>query len=297
MSAFAAEVKAANSKSTPPPPVAPAKEAAAQAAPTVAEAAPAAASETSINASDILNTGLPTGSAPIEGEVQVQEAAPKAQAQDTPADKEAPPKIRIAGKEFASMQEAIEYAEALELAKREDDAFKEGFKEAKKGDEKPAPPKKSYIEEAEELLFEDPKKALELVREGVRKEIFEAYDKMTSDQKAEQARQEQLQNLWTSFYAENTDLAEAKDYVDYVLKKNWDKLANKPTAQSLPELAEIARLGLKITKQSALPSKELPNKPATMAGANGYATGTQAPATAKKDVDFISQLNTIRKRK
>jgi hypothetical protein len=295
MAGFAEELRAANTRTAPTTQLAQAA-AASAAAPTETpqEAAAAPAAEmTGLKDGQVIELGLPVGSSPVDPSAVANVEPVKAVAKVDDS-----PKIRIAGKEFANMQEAIKYAEELELAKREDDAFKEGFKTAK-GSEKKAdePPPKTYVEEAEELLFENPKKALEILKEGVRKEIFDTYDKMTADQQAAQTKQQQLNQIWEHFYTENADLAEAKEYVDYVLQRNWETLGGKPISESLPILAEQARKGLKITKQSASPAKELPSKPAVTAGASSSSTGAQVQATPKKDMDFVSQLNTLRKRK
>ena len=73
---------------------------------------------------------LPTGSAPVDPNqpVVLQSPTPKA-GEEKPEPKTAP--IKIAGKEFTSIDEAIAYAEQLEIANREDKAFKEGYEKGK----------------------------------------------------------------------------------------------------------------------------------------------------------------------
>lgn len=276
MSLFAQEVKQSSRQPMPAP-----KESA-EAAPTKEAAAPV---------TDEHPLAMPTGVAPVEGPVVVVESKTR-----PPEEKPAPP-IKIAGKEFTSIDEAIAYAEQLEIASREEKAFQDGYQKATETTKEPEPAKKTYVEEAEAKLFEDPKAAIEILREGIRAEIFKAYDTMTAQQVAQQEAVARREQTWSEFYKTNTDLADAKEYVEFVTKKHWETLANKPADKALSEIAELARKGLKLTREASLPKEELHSKGAKMAGASGDSTTVQVEATHQKNLDFIAQLASLRKRK
>lgn len=244
---------------------------------------------------------LATGTRPVDPATPIVkivevEAKPKPETETPEVARPEVSKIKIAGKEFSSVEEAIAYAEQLELAQREDKAFQEGYQKAKEGDQPPAP-QKSLDDEVEELFFENPKEAIKKLREGIQQEIWSAYQNMTQQQSQAVRLEAERNQMWEQFYQANSDLAESREYVDFVMKKNWDALKDKKLEQSLTELADMARKGLKISKEAALPKTELPNKPVIMPGASGDATTQQTEVTAAQPLDFIQQLNKLRKRK
>lgn len=254
---------------------------------------PLAAPEGAITSGDEVLNAMPSGVAPVNPEAANHVEPSKPSADD---DKPQAP-IKIAGKEFANINEAISYAEQLELASREDKAFQEGYQKASEANKPAEPATKSYVEEAEEKLFEDPKQAIEILRQGIQQEIFSAYNKMTAEQQAQAKATAQREATWSEFYKSNTDLAESREYVDFLLQKNWDKLKDMQAEKALEQLAGMARSGLRLNKESALPSKELQSKPAMMAGASSNATPQSSDATQEKPMDFIAQLAKLRKRK
>ncbi len=266
----------------------------------------ATAGEPLMKGAEVLDHVLPTGTSPVEPGapvvkvIKVEVPAKEETGVEPPNGKVSRPaeeKIRIGGKEFANLEEATKYAEELILADREEKAFQEGYKKAVAKDEQAAEPKRTWMDDAYDKFFEDPRAALEAIRNGVRTEIIEEYRTMTTVEKEQQVRQQEQAQTWDSFYKANADLAESRDYVDFMLKKNWNDLKDEKTEVALEKLAEITRKGLKISKESALPRTELQNKPAVMAGVGDNATTAEAPATVEKAIDFISQLNKLRKRK
>lgn len=238
---------------------------------------------------------LPTGTQPLDGSVVVLEPTKKVEA--TPAEEAPLPKVKIAGKEFNSLDEAMAYAEQLEIANREDKAFKEGFQKAKGADAAPAEPVKTLDDEVEEILFESPKEAIKKLREGIQKEMWEAYTKMTTAEHAQVQQKATYDATWNDFYQSNSDLSESREYVEFVTQKNLARLKDTPTAKALEEIAEIARKGLRLTKEAALPKQELQSKPAIMGAGGGSATTSQTQVTSAEPIDFIAQLAKLRKRK
>lgn len=239
---------------------------------------------------EMLNTGMieqvpvetivtpePTQSAPVEA----------SQPPVIEAKKEA--KVKIGGQEFESIEAALKYANDLELAVLQQDAFQAGKAEATKPAAEPTlDPLKQKIKQIADGIFEDPEKAIEEV-------LKEATERVTQKIQAEQKQAETTKQLWNTFYDANADLVENHETVQYVLEKNWAVLEKMKAPQALEMLAEKTRSLLGSYKEQRLPSKELPSTPAVTAGASGNAT-TPPKAAPKTALDFIAQVNKHRKR-
>lgn len=270
--------------------------AAAKAAPnmTPSEATPAAAEAAS---------ALPAGNSPIDPAAVVDmnaglnpapavEAAPDpVAAPAAPAAVETPKttKIRIGTQEFNSHEEAIQYAQELELAVLQQDAFNAG-KQAAAPVATETTPKRTIEDDIQEQLFENPKEALLKYKEHIMKNIKEEI-------KADAVREAQINSLWQEFYSENADLANSPKVVQMIVNESWSEIKDLPLAKSKRIIADRARKELSSYRQAAMPAEELPSKPAVVAGASGSpsapATSSDKPKTA---LDFISQVNKHRKR-
>lgn len=292
---FAEEVASSRRAPSMPPPAAP------EAAPTPAAqvenkselpAAPATKVEFSVEDMDFNTTApaLPAGTAPVVPEAKV--AVPEAPAEKTPV-------IRIGGMEFKSIEEAVKYADELAIAKQQEEAYLQGFQKAKADSEPPKAPEKTIDEIIEEKLFENPKTAIAEIRKVIKEEIFSDYNKMMADQQAKAQQEAASEKLWGDFYKSNAELSDpdTRDYIqNHLLNKHWDRLKDLPLDKSLPELADLARKALRIKREDALPSRELPSSPAIVPGASGNATSMATVATSQKELDFVSQVNTLRRR-
>lgn len=246
---------------------------------------PQASAEAAPTDVEIMNTGLPTGSDPVDPAAKVEPVMNAPQA-----------KIKIGNQEFQSMDEAVEYAQTLELARAQDAAYIEGMKAATPPVTAAEAKQKELEELVEEKFFEDPKTALKMFKEGITKQIFDDYQKIITQQEQAKTQQQNLTTLWNNFYQSNADLSESKDVVEFLRQKHWNEIKDLPQDKALGMLAETARKQLKITKEATLPRKELPDGPAITAGASGDATITTSAPEVEKSLDFIAQLNKIRKR-
>ncbi len=278
MSGFAEEVQQAR-RAPAAPQAAPTPEAAAPATPAAAAADPF----------------LPVGAVSLDPKADAAAAAAKPAEPAKPASADAP-KIRIAGQEFSSLEDAIRYADEIAIAQKEDKAFREGVEATK---EKPAPaaPEPTFIDKAKKLIFEDPDKAIDLIVEGTEQRIFDTYNKMTAEQQTQAAQKAVYDATWNDFYDKNPDLSASRDYVMYALEKNKATLYAQKTPEALASLAALVRKDLRIQREESLPSMELPNKPAMGPGASSQATPAAAPATDAEPLDFVQQMSRLRKRK
>ena len=257
------------------------------------------------------NDGLPTGAAPIDAAaaakagatapVEAPASAPSADAPVVPAKAT----IKIGDQEFATVEDATRYAEKLLAEKAQNDAYVEGVKDATKKPEAPPPedPMKVLAKKFSERVFENPEEAaLELinqVRAATEASIIKQYNEAAQQQHQAQTQAEAVRATRETFYKDNPDLSapEMRDYIQETLLPHMTKKGLlKPTAD-LKETATAIRKQLEIMRVSTLPAKEQHSGPVTMPGASAEAASKAAPAGNEEKVDFVSQLNKLRKRK
>jgi len=229
------------------------------------------------------NQGMPE---PKHGDVHPEIAAAaviKPEDAVTPPPKEG--KIRIGSEVFDSQEEALAYAQELQVTVATKDAFEMGKQSATP---KTTTEEKDAFDEIEAELFEKPKEALKklynLAKTDARSEI-----------RQEDAQLNARKEMWADFYATNQDLVENQELVGYVLDKNLGEIGKLPTEKALKILADKTRSLLVSKKVTALPSRELPSAKTVTTSATGVATATVAEKKATP-MDFISQLMNDRRR-
>lgn len=246
------------------------------------------------DASAIMNNGMPDYNA-IAGE-----AVPELPVGGKPEPEapKAPAKFRIGDKEFATQDEAFEYANKIAIDKVQTDAFAEGQKATLDAlTPKEEVKVKTLLDEVEEELFVNPKAALEKLQNGIAELIDKKAEERETKQRVEQQRKEATEKMYKDFYAENQDIADFPELVEFVTQKHWDEVGKMPVKQGLARVAEETRKMIKKSRESAAPQRELSSKPATVAGGGS----TPAPiatsnSTPQSPLDFISQVNKHRKR-
>lgn len=89
-------------------------------------------------------------------------------------------------------------------------------------------------EPIEQLLFTEPKRAVEKLRQQVRAEIEASLtQKYNQDQNT--------QKFWTQFEQKHPDLSPVRSVVEGILNQNLDQLANVPIEDAMDKLAELTR--------------------------------------------------------
>lgn len=226
-------------------------------------------------------------------EPTLADATPEGKVPEPPPEvKEVP--IKIGNQVFKSVEEAIAYANDLEMATIQQEAYELG-KKAVAEKNAPAEPIKTVEDEIEEELFVDPKKALAKYKEAILKEIKTDIQKeKTAEQKAKE-QAELRAKTWNDFYNKNQDLSKNKDLVEFVMNKNPEILSMNAD-KALELLASKTRAYIASVRESHLPSKELPSAPVISPAGGNPATTTPAQTT-EKAIDFISQLNKLKKTK
>lgn len=231
------------------------------------------------------NAGLEQAGSPPQA-AQAQDIQPEA----VPAT-ESSKAFKIGDKEFKTAEEAIEYAQRLDIKAREREAFELGQESVKQA-QQPAvvePPKPSIEELIQDELFDNPKEALRKYKEHIINEV-------KSTIKTESTQEATQKQLWDGFYEENPELVEHRELVEYTLEKNWGELESMEAKKGLQELASRTKNMLSKVVKTMNPNAEvLPSGSAKVAGASNQAT-TKAAESSPKRLDFATQVRMLNKR-
>jgi hypothetical protein len=269
--------------------------------------APAAGTKEAAQADTADFFKLPSGEAPInpEAKTAVEPAAPKveptAEVKQAAAEAVKAQPIKIGNRTFDKVEDAVEYAKELERARSEDQAYIEGVKDASKQAAKPPEEaKKSPAEQFAEDVFVDPVKAAKAYSEAIKEELRQEYLQGRQQEAVQITRQQQEAQAWDKFYQANTDLSEpdTRDLIQgYLVKKHWDEIKDLAPDEGFNKLAEYSRKALRISKQAALPTTVMPAGPVTPTGNGDAVPVAPTPAVQQEKVDFVSQVNNLRRRK
>lgn len=247
------------------------------AAPRTPEAETSEATMGGADFADIVGTA-PEGESP--------EAAPEPGAAEpvvSPAEPVAPEvasaKFRVGSQTFDSQAEADAYVAQLESER----AYRQGLIDSVT----PVAPTEPVIDPAD-IIFEDPKKAMDLLRKQIRDEY--AAEKLAESRKNEATQA--VRNVWDGFYSAHPDLAANRELVDMVatLPASQESFGKLPISKALPELAKAVR-AYKAKLKNETGGEELPSDPAVTSGTGGVKIPvTKAPTRVLSFVDEIRQL-------
>lgn len=202
-------------------------------------------------------------------------SAPDSESKDEPA-----AKIKFGNREFQNVAELQAFLDGL------DESQKAIFAKLST----PAKEAEPEIDPAD-LLFEDPKKAVELIKQQIRNEN-KAIEKAKEDAAAAEKRRQQY---WKNFYDSHPDLKEFEDIVESEVDALIaEKGADMKLDSALPLLAERSRKKLDRLKAKLMPGKELPNGKAIAHGTGG----AEVPKRVEKPVveNMITQVKKFQRR-
>ncbi len=221
------------------------------------------------------------GTPPLDGEVPTA-PAPKA-------------KIKIAGKEFATQEEAFAYAEELERQNLANDAFRQGIEAAQRNAESnlpaaPAPPEPTP-EEISAEMFANPAEFLKKRDQQNEERILARLNQSRTAESAER-------NLWDNFrktypdLSTDADLAEVQSYIRQ--PQNWAILSKTETNKALKMAADAIRARHQEIANKYAPGTVL--KKVATTGAPGTGREVTRPQTKEKELSFVEQLRQNRKK-
>jgi len=230
-----------------------------------------------------------------EGQEVVETEAPVV---EEPDEEEAPKaaKYRIAGREFATQEEAFAYAEDLDrqnaIKEAEVNAYRQMNSTYNNGGQQAQkvtlPPEEE--DDFDAKFYENPKKYLqereELVRQRTRDEVLQAVGAQSEEEK-----------LWNEFFQENPDLSGDRDIAELVVSQHTEDI--RAIAQTRGKKAASEFLAQKVRArhqnwvEAQKPRRELAN---TRAGVSvGSAKSVTLKQAEESTLSFAEQLSTINK--
>lgn len=206
-----------------------------------------------------------------------------------------PQEFKIGEKTFASVEEALAYAEETQAAKakaqQESEALKAAILEQRKAEQGSESEKSESESKFSDLLFEDPEKAIELIqaktKEDVLNEVFRAH---------QQQKNEDF--FWNQLYTNYPRLKGREDLVQAILEQNWERLKPLPLDQSLPLIHELAIKRAKLYAELVSPQTQMPAGQAITAPTQTVTLKEPDIKDKTGDVlDFTSQMRQLRKKR
>lgn len=211
-----------------------------------------------------------------------------------PKPEQAAKKVKLNGKTFDSMEDALDYAAKLEVELEKSEAVKKALEDIKP---KPAAPvTEKETKKIAEKFFENPEEALEDLSDLITKKAEQIIENREKQKENAHKAKADAEAAWTSFYKDNSDLVDWQEEVNLVTQRNWESIKDLPAEQGLAEIARQSRAYVASLKERALPKQALSSKQAVTSSAGGkLATATKAQTTEKK-LSFIDQIRSTNKR-
>lgn len=260
-----------------------------------ADAKAKAATETKVENPDAPENELPN---PFKHGQALNEIAPLTDSEPPviPAPKvETKAKVKINGKEFASIEEATEYAAKIEIELEKQEAFRKG-QESNKPVETAKPAEKKKILKIAEKLFEDPDATFEALEAHFSEMADRRAEERDNKKTAAQQAVDTAKQTWDNFYKNNADLSDWQDEVNVVLNREWKRLENVKADVALAEVAELSRKYISSLKEKSLPKQVLPSKTVVSPQGGQQSTTATSESTTKKKLSFADQVRSTNKR-
>lgn len=250
-----------------------------------------------------MQNGLPEGNSTVEAkpepvpEPETHETGAAASSADLPTNTEG--FVEVDGQQFKSDKDAFDYLKGkysqLEQERLIDEARYEGIQTALQyqGQNPAAAPVEPKVEDDldTDKFYEDPKGFLKEYGERIKNEVEST---LTARQRAQQADAE----LWASFTKKYPDLADSRDIVELIANKEADMvktLAKRSREKAMDFVALKARERFQSWVDSQKPRRELSNtRQGPSVGGNPVATTAPKESGQAKNLDFASQLRTLR---
>lgn len=158
---------------------------------------------------------------PVDGDIKADE---------TPKKEESFVYEGLGGKKITDPKELANYAKELEAKAVEAQLAKERSSTYQPTMTAPVEEKKTDEDNIEDLLFQDPKKAIQLIEERAERRVKSMLDQKDATQK-----------FWTDFYTENPDLKSYDRVVQLITREKWNEVANIPLTEAKKRLVDESR--------------------------------------------------------
>lgn len=211
-----------------------------------------------------------------------------------PPKEEKKTKVKMNGKEFESVEEAMDYAAKLEIELEKQEAYRKG-QESTKTPAEAKPSEKKKILKIAEKIFENPDQAFEELEAFFEEKLAKGMETRENEKTAAQIKADKIKEDTDNFYKNNADLADWQDEVNLVVQKNWTALSKLSAEQVMIETARMSREYVASVKEKALPKQVLPSKTVVSPQGGNKTTTTSKPATEKK-LTFADQVRSTNRR-
>lgn len=166
------------------------------------------------------NQEIMTGG-PVDGEVRVP---------DAPKKDEGFVYEGLGGKKITDPKELATYAKEIEARAIQAEIERERASKTQPTMNAPVVEEKTDEDNIEDLLFQDPKKAIKLIEERAETRVKKMLDAKDATQK-----------FWDDFYTENPDLKSHDRVVQLITREKWNEVANIPLAEAKKRLVDESR--------------------------------------------------------
>lgn len=247
---------------------------------------------------------IPAEHAELEHDPVAEAARAAAEAGDTASagGEAAAMKFRIGDREFATQQEALDYAtsqvSALQTERQVSDAYQQGLKDAlsavpgtASGVTPAAEPPRPKLDTTE--LFSKPEEFLEKYAQRIKSETINEVTQANS-------LRAQSDQIWHEFSSRHPQLADFRSEVEGFVQSNLNDVRSVIQTKGRPASYDFIATKLKSTferySEAMKPNRALPNNTTTASAAPKVA-GVTPKETPKKALSFSEQVNSIRKRR
>lgn len=196
-----------------------------------------------------------------------------------------PKKLQAFGKSFDNAEELLEYTKETErqlvesrLAHERERAIRANNPQTTLQNPAGSAVKAPEGPGVDELLFTDPKKAIERLRGEIKEEV-----------RREQGQKDAERKFWADFYEENPDLRNAERIVQSVVREKWEDVSILPVADARKVLAQETRGIIDKVSGGGGTRTELPRTSASSLPASG-GTPPAVPVVQGEPENFMAQL-------
>ena len=196
--------------------------------------------------------------------------------------------IRMAGQEFASVEEASQHMAELERQRVAAESYARGVKDVATQPDQGAgvgESEEEILKTIEDKFFNDPAKSM---RDSAAQTKAEVKDEIRAELAAERSRDQ----IWSRFYKKHPDMENKQTIVSALAAQ----MATDPTYSGLDMDQGLEKVAAEIRK-TFVPERVLPSGGVQVAGASGAAVAAPVSDAPQKDLDFITQIRQLRVKK
>jgi hypothetical protein len=198
------------------------------------------------------------------------------------------PLYRSGDLEIKDPKQLAEYARSLEtklVTNELQNGARQGMPSLTPVTPEPPPAKRHWKEEAQDVFYTDPARAIDILQQGILGDLDEA-----------EKKKETKANFWKEFYDENPDLKELGTVVNSVMLTKSGEINPMKVGDAKKFLAAESRKIVAKIRGAEETRETLPaGQTVTVTGGPGFTRGAPAPAAPRNFVDQVSSMQDRRR--